>query len=361
MRKLFLKLMLFLIPVVIYAGTGVFVDAYNVFHYKDIRITDASSNRDYIKTRYVLENKDRFNAFLFGSSRAANMPLEGLPLYGEDGGELHWYNMTYPMGSPEANAQTLETFLRSGVEVKEVILMIDEIGMYKTADNNLDNPIYATYRTYEQSPAAFWYSYLKRKPVWRILPQIFDNEMAAVSDDEKSADILYRKKLFYDYGVEPENTDLTVPSDGEMYSALPSGKYSGPDQASVRALRDIVSLCDDNGIVLKVIATPILKTTYRKAVKNGYLDYLRAVAGVTDFYCFSGLNAYTTDGRYYFDNSHFRPYVGRMMEYVLFGDDGQRGWALSEAAGASSEAAFGCLVTADNADELIKLLEDELH
>ena len=33
------------------------------------------------------------------------------------------------------------------------------------------------------------------------------------------------------------------------------------------------------------------------------------------------MNSYTTHAEYYFDNSHYKPYVGLQMEKVMFGDE----------------------------------------
>ena len=95
MKKLLGKLFLFIIPVCLYVLISIFVDAYNVFHVDNIRITDVTPNQNFIKTKYVIENNDKFNAFILGSSRAANLPREGLPGATDNGVELSWYNMTY--------------------------------------------------------------------------------------------------------------------------------------------------------------------------------------------------------------------------------------------------------------------------
>ena len=107
-----------------------------------------------------------------------------------------------------------------------------------------------------------------------------------------------------------------------MPSALPSGKYeAGTDPESIRALQELVRLCRENRIRLVVFSSPILQTTYEEALQNGYADFLKDVGEIVPYYCFSGLNSYTTHAEYYFDNSHYKPYVGLQMEKVMFGDE----------------------------------------
>lgn len=349
MKKLLLKLSLFIIPVLIYVWAGVYIDAYNVFHVNDIRLTYVTPNQNFIKTRYILENKDRFNAFVFGSSRAGNLPLEGLPAKDGNGEELRWYNMTYAMGCPEENYQTVKTFVDNGVEIDEIVILIDEISMWRNAMNSTDDLICATYQTYEKSPLKFYYAYLKQKPLLKLVPEI-------VAYQAEKRD---KRENFYSYGVYDENTDLEIGDSRPMPGPEHSLEYTDASTA-VDSIRCLKKLCEEKDIELVVITTPILEPTYREGVENGYLEFLSDVAKVTDFYCFSGMNAYTTDAAYYFDSSHFRPFVGREMEKALFGDDEERRDAVGKAVTEKSLVDFGELVTAENADLIVGNLRHEL-
>lgn len=66
------------------------------------------------------------------------------------------------------------------------------------------------------------------------------------------------------------------------------------------------------------MTTPIYEETYREGVKNGYLEFLRDVAQVSNFYNFSGLNKYTVSSQYYFDASTFGMLVTNYnAEYII--------------------------------------------
>ncbi len=345
MKKLLLKLALFIIPILIYVGAGIYIDPYNVFHVDDIRLTRVVPNENFIKTKYILENKDKFNAFVFGSSRAANLPEVGLPTATDTGTPLNWYNMTYSMGGIEENYMTVKTLTDSGVHIDEIVILIDEISMWKGASDRLDNLIFTTYQAYEDNPAAFYYSYIKQKPLLDLIPEIH-----SIHVSERTGDVEYalRKDLFYSYGVEPRNTDMGFSQDVEMPAPEPSLVYD-EGCMSVHYLQELKNLCDINNIKLVVIASPVLESTYREGVEHGYLEFLKDVSQVTDFYCFSGLNEYTTHPGYYFDASHFKPYVGYEMEKAVFGDDVEE-----------KGTTFGISITAENADIVITELKDEL-
>ena len=92
------KFLLRILPFVIYAFIlhvvfPVIVDPFNVFHADNIRTNGVELNKNYIKTRYILKHPDRFDSFLFGSSRVGAIHTDKIP-------GLRTYNMTYSAGLP---------------------------------------------------------------------------------------------------------------------------------------------------------------------------------------------------------------------------------------------------------------------
>lgn len=341
MKKLIKKLLLLLIPVLIYIGLAYETDTFNVFHYRNLRVTEATSNDNFIKTKNILEHPDRFNAFILGSSRVANLPQETLPTT-LNGKELNWYNMTYAMGCPKENLETLKTFLNNGVQIDAIILGIDEISMYTTYDSNSSNMMLKQYQEYEKTPLKFYYSYIKLKPDFSI----FYQAMAQDNIDRATA------KLLYSYGVYPRNCDMSIQIENEeMVKSLGCGEYPGKENCeALAAIEEIRNICSERGIELRIFTSPILQTTYEEAVSKGYIDFLADVSEVTEFYNFSGLGEYTTDMRYYFDASHYIPYVGAQIESVLFSDTKTE-----------DVTEFGAYITKDNIKKLTDHLRSQLN
>ena len=362
MKKLFIKAALCIVPFFIYFGVVYYNDVFGVFHYENIRITDAGQNSNYIKTRYASEHPDKFNAFILGSSRVGNLPPDGLPQVDADGEELRWYNMTYAMGCPKDNLETVRSLLDNGVDVRFVVVGIDEISMYNGYEENSREPMSKQYQEYVKSPLRFYYYYMNVKPEWSLLAQVMNQD----AEDEENA------VLFYEYGVDKRNLDITEPQESaKMISSLGCGHYYEErlESEPVRALADLKELCDERGIELRVFTSPVLQTTYEEAVSKGYLDFLADAATVVDYYNFSGLNKYTTDMKYYFDASHYKPYVGLLIEKAIFADDSEAG-ADGSTDGVNDDAVdaddicadvreFGAHITADNVDELVEYLEGQ--
>ena len=55
------------------------VDPYNVFHWRQIRDNGVEPNSNYIKMEYILHNPDKFDSFLFGSSRTGFVNVDRIP------------------------------------------------------------------------------------------------------------------------------------------------------------------------------------------------------------------------------------------------------------------------------------------
>ncbi len=342
MKKLIPKLFLLLVPVLIYYIVVYITAPFNVFHYCHVRVTGAADNSNYIKTRYVVEHPDRYNAFVIGSSRVANIPEEGLPKE-LSGTELSWYNLETAMASVKDGCEALKSLLDHGVDVKYVVLGIDEVSMWRTYDQSCSELMGMPYQKYEENPLKFYYEYLKVKPQLKQFMKVFNQ----TDKDKKTTE------MFYEYGVQLPNTDTSVPAKKDhMMEPLGCGEYtsSEPPQECIQALTEIRDICESNGIELVVYTSPVHGATYREAASKGYLDFLVDAAEVVDYYNFSGINEYTDDQTYYFDNSHFVPYVGLKMEEVMF-------------SGARNEdvTAFGAYITSAGSAELVKHLEGQLE
>ena len=342
MKKLVPKLFLLLIPILIYYFVVYMTDPFNIFHYDHVRITEAADNSNYIKTRYVIENPDKYNAFVLGSSRVANIPEVGLPKE-LDGETLRWYNMETAMASVKDNCEALKTLLQNGVDVKYVVLGIDEISMYRTYEQACSELMSMPYQKYEENPLKFYYQYLKVKPKLKLLLEAYDQG----TDDIRNAEMLY------EYGVLLPNIDLAIPEKKDyMLKSMGCGEYTRTDSPfqGISALEEIRDICHENGICLVVYTSPIQGSTYREAASKGYFDFLVDASKVVGYYNFSGLNEYTTNQTFYFDSSHFVPYVGLKMEEVMF--SGEK---------ISDISAFGAYINEENSQELVDYLAKELE
>ncbi len=322
-----------------------YYDTFNVFHWKDIRFTEAEPNKNFIKTRYVLENPGKYNAFLFGSSRVGYIPPDRLPQ--ELGGSrLSWYNMTCSEGIPAEHYLTLQSFLNNGVRIAMVIVEFDNIPMYVSLTQHKHQLLRRPYQVYEENKWTFFRPYLKFET-----PDTIKEELDGyVAEDHRA-----EHAIFYDYGTNSLITDFGLTENPQM-KYFEAGHPGYPFKDSYKDLKDIVLLCREHDIELVLFTTPLFQTIYRNTVADGYFDFLRSVAQECAFYNFSTLNNFTKDPSYYFDCNHYRPILGLFIEKILFGTDEEREKVILE----SGDDLFGMRIDAENVDYVLDRLRRQL-
>lgn len=319
-----------------------YYDTFNVFHWKDIRFTEAEPNKNFIKTRYILNEPEKFNAFVFGSSRAGYVPPDRLPRE-LDGVSLSWYNMTCSEGIPAEHYLTLQTFLDNGVHVKMVIVEFDNISMYTSLERHRGQLLRRPYQVYEKSKWTFFRPYLKFDT-----PESIKAELDAYDAGAHNAE----REFFYSYGTLPLIADfgLTENPQPERFAA---GQPGYQFMEAYKDLENIVRLCREQGIRLVLFTTPLYQLMLRNSVADGYLDFLRSVAQGCEFYNFSTLNAFTMNPAYYFDCNHYRPILGLIVEKFIFGTDGER----DEVRRQAGDDLFGMRVNSGNVDSVLAQLK----
>lgn len=52
-----------------------YIDSYGIFK-KNLNYQILEPNKNYLKTKYIIENINKYDSFIFGSSRVGNIPTE---------------------------------------------------------------------------------------------------------------------------------------------------------------------------------------------------------------------------------------------------------------------------------------------
>ena len=323
-------------------------DTFNVFHWRNIRFTSATSNQNFIKTQYIVHNPKKFNAFIFGSSRVGALPLDALP-EAADGKPLRWYNMTHPGEFPSAHLQTVRTFLKNGVKIDMIILGFDNIAMYASIGQHEKQLMTMPFQVYEENPFRFYVPYLKVKTERSIRKQVDEYDKAAHEND---------KKRFYEWGSwTGYPTDFSLTENPQLERYEPDYNFTYSQKKAHEDIEKIAALCSEHGIRLVLLTNPMYQTLYRNSVEVGYFDFLRSVAQKCEFYNFSALNNYTTNPQYFLEWSHYRSALGLLVEKVLFGTDEERESIRRDA----GDALWGARVNAGNVEEVIAHLQEQLR
>ncbi len=351
MKKFIIKLLVLVLggiwlPLCIRAYNNFKYDTFNVFHWDNIRFTSAEPNKNFVKTKYLLNSKKNFNAFVFGSSRVFSIPKNFLPEE-SDGTKLSWYDMTHSEGIPAEHIETLKTLSDAGFDIKMVLVAFDNIAMYATMEEHETQLLRIPYQVYAKNPLKFYSPYLDAKLSSTIKNQIknYDYEKHAKDTEE-----------FYNYGG-CENGDYSINENPKMERF--KSNHDGKEYTQKNAHEDIARIadfCAEKNIKFLLITNPLYHTTYKDAVECGYFDFLREVAKKCDFYNFSSLNNFTKDPKYYHESSHYRPILGLHMEKILFGTEEEKKAIRKEA----GDELWGIKVTSGNIDFVIKKLQEQI-
>ncbi len=341
MKKFLLKLLLFaLILAAILMPVNVIIDPYNIFHYDDPVDNGVEPNKNFIKTKYILHNKDRFDSLVFGSSRAGFLDVESIP----DG---TYYDMCYSEGVVAEHVQTLKVLIRGGFIPKNVLILVDDISCFVDPAMH-ENMLYRV--PYPSGGPISWLEFYAK--YCDILTTFESLSVMKEYRESKKPDPDFAER-FRRTGTErldkPSEFDGTDGNGNELPGYF-ADYYKLRLEESVSDMKDMVDLCNRYGIKLRVVTNPLYYKTYEVACENGYLDYLYELAGVCDYVNFSSISNVTTDCGNYYETSHFTPYVGwAMIEIVYNGFEDEL----------LKEQGFGYPVNAENRDDFLKLLQSQ--
>lgn len=331
MKRFLIKLLPFVVWIfLLMIVVPVAIDPYNVFHVENIRDNGIEPNKNFLKTEYVIRHPDKFDAFLFGSSRVSSIHTDKIEGY-------RCYNMTYSEGVPKEHLDNLQVMLAKGVKPRLVLMGVDSISYMIDPAVHMDNRLRCPYPMTPETRLDFYLQYLEPIMAIESLETTFF-EPRVVAYDQKIYDVGWT----LDYGVESHTDWSQAQADWTV-------QYADRTPQALEEIRQFKALCDENGIELIIFTNPMHELTYRKAMENGYREFLAGLAQVTDYYNFSGLNDITTDNENYLETSHYKPHVGDQMLEVMFG--GQADPHLLE-------QGFGYHVTWDNCGEFLETVVD---
>jgi len=273
------------------------VDPYNIFHWKQIRDNGVEPNSNYIKMQYVLNNPEKFDSFLFGSSRTGFINVKKIP-------EGSWYNMSYSEGLPGEHLENLRELIEHGIIPKNVMIGVDNISCF--VDPVIHEKQFYRIPYPRENKLGFYANYFSVRGVIESLDVILNHEA-------EDPDYVER---YYQSGSSLRDPSLA----GQWENDAPYWEYYYRDYISdgVLAVRRIAKLCEEYGIRLIVFTNPIYYKTYQESQFYGYDQFLEWLADPAPYYNFSGINDITTNREYYYEPSHYTEEVGDMIIDRIF-------------------------------------------
>ena len=301
----------FIVLVCIFLGIIMFInykiDCYGIFT-SDYNKVGQETNNNFIKTKYIIENPEKFDSFIFGSSRVEYIPVENLQCG-------KFYNMTYVQGIPSEWLDTIKTFKENNVNMKNIIIAIDDFSATIFPEEHKNSPNLLSYSDIKNNISNIIKYYLLKNPF-----------------DERSKTILKSGRAS---NVNIEDTGRVVRIDDESFYSSDEhlnkemferptilGNYENNriDEV-INEVQEIKKFCDGNNIELTVIFNPLHITTYENQNKEKLSEFKSRLAEITDYWDFNNINEVTTNNYYWYETSHYREIVGAMILKTIYGNE----------------------------------------
>lgn len=335
----------FLLKVSIFATYAVFVsiiipflvDPFNVFHAERIRINGSESNKNYIKMKYILANPEKYDSFLFGSSRVGMIRTN--KIQGEN-----CYNMTSPSVVPAWHLLNIETLLKNNIRPRKIYIGVDSYSYPDDYTKQINDPIGCPYEYLADDTVHFMSLYFNPSLTFRALVNMCYNYIKGM--EKPDVDIFYK----YGWGLLIFSQFRNA---SEWKKASPSLLSKIDIDLALRDISIISDICGKNNIELILFTNPMHCITYLASVKDkDYLRFLEGLAEISDFWNFSSLNDITTNNANYYETSHYRSGVGDIMIDIMCSG---KSYHELQAQG------FGVKVTRENSKDFISMLRKQFE
>ena len=310
-----------LLAVLFVPAVNMYADPYGALgdHFLHWWSYDMTLNPRLAKISYLEQNKGKYDSFILGSSGSSSIPVEALNEYLD----ASFYNLFF-YGTETETVEELAVYLLNNCQPKNLVLNLSlkSASAFSEGDQNKLTK-HTSWRVSGESPLDFYLRYLFADP----------------SDSFQKLDYLRNDgylqtpyKVFnpetgsYDKSrrdVEPiGDLDEYLQRDAyKVFLNYPKASASLPHlEEAMQAVSRIKALCEEKGTRLLVLCQPAYVENAAYYSREDQAAFFNALAQVTDYWDFT-LTPASCDPRYFYDSTHFRNAVGKMMLARIFDDD----------------------------------------
>ncbi len=245
--------LIILLGIVLIISYNYVLDPYGILR-KDFLDLRSEPNQNFIKVEYILSHPQKYDSFIFGSSRIGRLDPRKIP-------NEKYYNMTYSGGLPNNHLENIRLFLNNGVKIKNLVIGLEEISYIQNPINHLASPIRRPhYLTTNENFLKFYSFYFFKIPSYFDFYNLFHPERFSQFDIyntgihfRKDRDTLIEQNI--DAHMNKEVFDWLIHKKSTIQS---SHNLDG----ALNDIDEIVALAKENNINLIIFFQPLHKTTY---------------------------------------------------------------------------------------------------
>ncbi len=280
-------------------------------------------NEDYIATGKVLKSNNAYNSFMFGSSRVAG----GFNIE-------YWKNKLSENDSAFKYAAAFESLFgirgkmlmldRIGNPIENVVICFDIDAVFGKLSNYKNHSLTKHPEVSGGNKRAFVATFLKDYIFSAFFIRYFDYLLFKTKRDYMSG-YLFVEDWDYSEEYEPfclllRKEDMITKDSAGYYSSMSNNLYERDTIESMREkvitelgkqyLTDIKNIFDKHNTDYKIVINPLYD---QLKINDEDLKILYHVFGNENVYDFSGKNRITDNKYNYYESSHFRPQVGKVI------------------------------------------------
>ncbi len=278
-------------------------DTYSVSHTKRTLFYTEPNTR-VLRVDYILNNKDKYDSFVFGSSRVGAINSTKI----KNG---NYYNMTYSEGIPHEHLLNIKLFLKYDIKIKNLLIGIDDfsykVSFLKHQQQGLTKSHYLATNT---NKLIYFKDNFIRFPLGEdrshIKKKLLNSKNIFSLDVSKQIEQYLNKKVdIKDYN-----------SSGYLNNVIfdkPTQYVGDLIEKTIGDINEINKICLSNNINCKFFINPIHKTTY------SYLDivqlnkFKKRLSQIIEYYDFSYYKNISENNFYWHETSHYRDIVGDLI------------------------------------------------
>lgn len=309
-KWIFISLSLIAFALILNTAFMAWTDSYSIAHPKQ-ELYYSEPNRIFLKADYILSHPQKYDSFIFGSSKVGSID-PSLPPQG------HFYNMTYSAGIPHEHLLNIKLFLHSGIHIKHLLIGLEEISYQEPFLKRQHQGITKSHpMATDESWLKYYLFYFFRFPdkldYADFIAKLLDNQQ------KFPMDVLQQENFYTHLTTQYQHRDINETAYiNDPKFLIPAGYHGNALNNTLHDIREIVDICKQNHIDVKFFINPIHNTTYNATNKALLAKFKYSLATITDYYDFSGPNSITGNNLYWLDTTHFDLSVGNYILQSLY-------------------------------------------
>ncbi|MCX7921326.1 MAG: polysaccharide deacetylase family protein [Clostridia bacterium] len=303
---------------ILLCGFNFIVDPFGVFGDKFLKwySYDMVNNPRAAKIAYLDQFHDKYDSYIIGGSKSSSINPALLNKYY---GNARFYSMMMYGGDFYDYEKTLY-YLVDNYKVKNIIvhMSLHEISHYHLKSDEIKQSLHA--KVEGEPLSGFYFKYLTLNPTYGFTK--LEGLAKRAIDSFEYSQIKPEEGVYNKVKRDAEKIDdLEEYLKNNSSFSKPQAKLTaGAMDMNVASLKRMKDYCEKRNITFKFIAGATYQAEMQRYNLEDLKKYWRKLVQVTDFWDFSGYTSISYDPRYFYDPTHYRNSVGRMMTAYMFGD-----------------------------------------